>query len=244
MESEWKPELNWDGSTSYVAEEGDTAQTLVDQYSEVTSLEQAQSLIGTDDIVAGQTEVSGQAVHNMFNNNGVLRLDLNSSRATDQRVIDHYVYAGHHATSKGASAFTGAHYFGNIFDQSLASNKYQGKICADGSLTDFTLNIKWYRNNGSIFNSTSYALTYEINAYKNYDVGTSKDFGGKRATSMNFRTYFYKSEFARKAGTPTRTLWAETSINTVLGQGAAVSDALSIVRPNYNYVNTKRNDKK
>ncbi|MFT6096089.1 MAG: hypothetical protein ACJAT0_000314 [Nonlabens sp.] len=49
---------------------------------------------------------------------------------------------------------------------------------------------------------------------------------------------------AKKADQAKRTRWAETSIHTVRGQGAAVSDALSIVRLNYNYIKTNQNDKK
>ena len=59
----WIPKVNDDGSVSYIAEAGDTAGTFASQYG--VSLDQANALIGTDNIQAGVTSVSGQSVFNL-----------------------------------------------------------------------------------------------------------------------------------------------------------------------------------
>lgn len=236
MESEWKPELNWDGSTSYVAEEGDTAQTLVDQYSEVTSLEQAQSLIGTDDIVAGQTEVSGQAVHNMFNNNGVLRLDLNSSRATDQRVIDQFVFATQHSLSKGHHAWASTEYYGNIDSRSQKGAVYSGKICSEGCLTDAKLSIAFFRSENNLFKKS---YIYPI-MFSNKSSGNPRakgtNFNGETNVRLTFFTWYIKSKYED----PIR--YRNASLSTRATQEYGVRNAVYQKKMNYQYINTISNE--
>ena len=103
----WKPKLNNDGSTSYIAESGDTAQSFADQYG--VTLKQAQELIGTDNIIAGETSVSGQDVFNMFGSS-VLKLQRGGN-TTKQQEWDQLVYAFDHSKSRGAFAINVKDYF-------------------------------------------------------------------------------------------------------------------------------------
>ena len=75
MAAEWVPEVKEDGSVAYVAEEGDSAETLSSQYG--ISQEQAEQITGTtgDTEINEGTEVSGETVEEVTGSE-VLKLDL------------------------------------------------------------------------------------------------------------------------------------------------------------------------
>jgi len=150
-EDDWVPTVNADGSTSYVAEAGDTAQTFADQYG--VSLDQAQSLIGTDNIQAGITAVSGQSVFNMNpygldSPSEVLNLQLGTYMSTEQRVIDQFSYAIQHSASKGATAWKATQYFGNVYKQLQTPRDYKGVVDIGGKKADINIYLQWYTSSG------------------------------------------------------------------------------------------------
>ena len=106
----WRPVVGSDGSTSYVAEEGDNAKTFAQQYG-LTS-KQANILVGTDKVEAGVTTVSGQNVKDITGSE-ILKLDLTSGLATDQRKFDQFIFGGDYSKSKGKYSFSPSGFFSN-----------------------------------------------------------------------------------------------------------------------------------
>ncbi len=109
-ENEWKPIVLDDGSLSYFAEKGDSANTLAKQYN--ISQKVAEQLTGTkgNELIEVGTEITGQKVKNITGNE-ILKLDLNSKMATEQRVFDQWLFARDYTTTK-----PGFHYFFNSTD--------------------------------------------------------------------------------------------------------------------------------
>src|SRR5690554_1004914 len=83
----WKPIVNDDGSTSYVKEEGDTESTLQSQYG--LDKKTAENLYSTID---ENGVISGEEVYNETGKD-ILQLDVTSSQATEQRMIDQISFA-------------------------------------------------------------------------------------------------------------------------------------------------------
>ena len=113
----WTPTVSSDGDVSYVAEEGATAESFVSQYGEPNGidLEDAQQLIGVANncIVAGETSVSGAAVKDFQGEggNGILKLDVTSSMAVDQRIFDQLLFAVDYSRSLGDTDFLPSDYY-------------------------------------------------------------------------------------------------------------------------------------
>ncbi|MFL0095017.1 RHS repeat-associated core domain-containing protein, partial [Tenacibaculum maritimum] len=108
MAAEWIPEVDENGSVSYIAEKGDTADTFVSQYGKPNGIdkEDAQKLIGVadKDIKAGETAVSGSDVKNLTGSE-VLKIDVKSDMATDQRMFDQLLFAVDFSRSGGDNGF-------------------------------------------------------------------------------------------------------------------------------------------
>ncbi|AWX45121.1 hypothetical protein HME9304_02131 [Flagellimonas maritima] len=134
MSAFWVPKLNEDGSTSYIAEEGDTVETFQSQY----GLEdgQAEAIIGNQEIVAGETEISGEQVKQVTESD-VLQLDLASDQAKgkkgEQRIFDQFVFAGDIAASKGEDRFFSGDFFSNL--QTIKTGQGGGTISGTASMT-------------------------------------------------------------------------------------------------------------
>ncbi len=121
----WKPGVDGNGNTTYIAEKGDSPKTLADQYG--LTQNQAEQITGTTGStpIAEGTKISGQKVKSTTGSD-ILSLDLNSEMATDQRTIDQAVFAMDHSRAKGDIGFYSTDYFGNA--------KYKNVINASGSL--------------------------------------------------------------------------------------------------------------
>jgi hypothetical protein len=91
----WKPEIDDFGNTQYIAEQGDNINTFVSQYdisrSDAENIFNQNNIDTKADNVEGQ-EISGQIVETVTGND-VLKLDMKSKMATQQRVLDHLVFA-------------------------------------------------------------------------------------------------------------------------------------------------------
>lgn len=155
MGAEWIPNLNVDGSTSYIAEEGDSAATLSSQYG--ISQTDAEAITGTkgDNKISAGTEISGQKVSevnpyglkgsDLASRGEVLKLDLNSPEGkSEQRRWDHYVYSSDQSTSNGGYAFSSSNYFTNINMRSMLSGN--ALMCIDGIEVKLNYNIPMYRS--------------------------------------------------------------------------------------------------
>ncbi|WP_339609458.1 RHS repeat-associated core domain-containing protein [uncultured Planktosalinus sp.] len=110
---EWDPQVNEDGSTSYIAEAGDSAETFASQYG--FDQETAETITGTtgNTEIAEGTEVSGGKVKEVTGSEA-LKLDLDSPEGkSSQRRFDHFMFAADHSRSQGAWAFLSTDYFSN-----------------------------------------------------------------------------------------------------------------------------------
>ena len=88
----WKPEVDGNGKVNYIAEQGDNAVTLAEQYG--LPQEQAEAITGTEgkEPIKAGTKITGETVKKVTGSD-VLKLDLTSSRATEQRRFDQLVFA-------------------------------------------------------------------------------------------------------------------------------------------------------
>jgi|GEM_PF-3788626 len=165
----WKPEVGDDGTTSFIAEEGDTKETLGSQYG--LDKETVDQIVGDKTITEG-TKISGQDVYNATGKE-VLRLDLKSPEATDQRIFDQFLFARDLTVSKGNATFQTSEFYSNRtpgLKRGLANMTVDGetfkvqfnlplyRVQADGSSNSVSLGISAFDYNqttGTTFNNQS-----------------------------------------------------------------------------------------
>ncbi len=97
----WIPEVNSEtGETSYVAEEGDSAESLSNQYG--VSQSKAEAITGTkgSDKIKEGTTISGKTVAKNNNGNNVLRLDVGNENTTDADMVHQTLFAVRNETVK------------------------------------------------------------------------------------------------------------------------------------------------
>jgi len=156
-EQDWIPTLDDNGDVSYVAEEGDNAQTFATQFD--VSKSEAKQIV-PDDIKTGET-ISGDKVK-AITGNEVLRLDL-SKEQTDEHVSYQLNFAIEHSKSKGAGGFFTNEYF-NLDYTKPALKSIQGKV---GNI-DFKFDLPLYNTSyeKGILNPTHYPYYISNTAYK------------------------------------------------------------------------------
>ena len=144
--ADWIPLVNEDGTVSYIAEEGDSAETLQEQY----DLEdgQAEEIIGDQEVVAGQTTISGVDVQEVTGSS-VLQLDLNSDMATGDRVIQQFVFANDFTSSQGKNGWYATEFYGGVFNQLQTTQLYNGNIQLNGESVEAQLSMQWYTSQGT-----------------------------------------------------------------------------------------------
>jgi len=143
MASMWIPQVNEDGSTSYIAEAGDSAESMASQYG--LSQDDAEAITGTtgDTEIAEGTEVSGETVNNVTGSE-VLKLDLQSPEGkSEQRRFDQFLFARDHSNSKGAYSFLSTDYFSNTKYMDMMSGNATMNI--DGKQVGLHYEIPMYR---------------------------------------------------------------------------------------------------
>ena len=97
----WIPQVNSEtGETSYVAEEGDSAESLSNQYG--VSQSKAEAITGTkgSDKIKEGTTISGKTVAKNNNGNNVLRLDVGNENTTDADMVHQTLFAVRNETVK------------------------------------------------------------------------------------------------------------------------------------------------
>lgn len=154
LSPDWISKLNEDGSTSYIAEAGDSASTMSSQYG--ISQDNAEAITGTTGTteIAEGTEVSGQTVNNVTGSE-VLKLDLNSKEGrSSQKRFDQFVYATDHSGSRGSSASLSTDYYSNTQFKDVISG--EASLNIDGVNVTVNYNIPLYRS--ATFDGTSTAV--------------------------------------------------------------------------------------
>ena len=169
---DWKPQVDEQGNTSYVAEQGDSAETLSQQYG--ISQEDAEQITDTtgDTKIEEGTEVSGETVAEVTGSE-VLKLDLNSDMATESRVIQQFVFANDYTSSQGGDGWYATSFYGGVFDRLQTDYTYQGNIQLGGGTVEARLTMQWYTSQGSYFNTTLHS------AYVSTGLHYSEDRVGK-----------------------------------------------------------------
>ena len=113
---DWLPKVNEDGSVSYIAEGGDSAETLQKQYNLKDG--EAEAIIGNQEVVAGETVLSGEKVQSVTGNE-VLKLDLSSDLATSQRRFDQFLFGRDYSTTEGRDKFYPTKYYSATSAQNI-----------------------------------------------------------------------------------------------------------------------------
>jgi RHS repeat-associated protein len=171
-EAKWKPEVNSDGSTKYIAEKGDNASTLASQYG--ITQKDAESITGTkgDSKIKEGTSISGKKVKEVTGNE-IMKFDPNSKLATDQKMIDHIVFAMDHTNKNENIAFSSTDFFKKTMVQTF---KLDGTIKVDDK--DIAVNVQ-YRNHRAV--STRGASTSTLSGSSPFRV---KPTSGKKYKSL------------------------------------------------------------
>ncbi|TYA56798.1 hypothetical protein [Formosa maritima] len=132
---EWIPQVNENGSTSYIAEKGDNANTLASQYG--LKQDVADNLYATLD----NGEISGADTKSITGSD-VMELNMQSDMATEQRVFDQFVFATDYTFSKGEFDFKPSEFFKN---RSSSLSQTSGKANLNG--VDIYYDITLYNPN-------------------------------------------------------------------------------------------------
>jgi len=171
LAAEWVPTVKEDGSTAYIAEAGDSAKTMSSQYG--ISQSNAEAITGTtgDTEIAAGTEISGESVKNVTGND-VLKLDLNSKLATDQRVFDQFVFAADHSKSLGKDGFFTTQYYGNVFNQSNRIKQGFATLSLNGKNIPISFHLPLYDTQG-VFRNVNYYAYY----LSNYQITDNHRYG-------------------------------------------------------------------
>ena len=179
QENEWIPKVNDDGSTSYIAEKGDTAKTLSSQYG--ISLNQAEKITNTkssESIKAG-TEISGEKVKSVTGSD-VLKLDLVSKEGkNDQKRFNQFLFATDHSYSKGKFDFLPSDYFENRMNASASPITGYGNIngvanlTSDGETVRVNFSLTLYNPNSASKWKTQFPISNYIDANKPGTNGTT-----------------------------------------------------------------------
>ena len=110
--AEWIPEVDSDGNIFYIAEFGDTAETFASQFG--LDIETAQNIIGkSDSQIEPMTLVSGKSVMD-YTGSQILKLDMSSSMANDQRKFNQLLFTVDVTRSVGGKYFQPEDYYSNI----------------------------------------------------------------------------------------------------------------------------------
>ncbi|NER14552.1 hypothetical protein GWK08_13945 [Leptobacterium flavescens] len=99
MAARWIPRVLEDGTVVYIAEAGDSAETLSSQYN--ISQDEAEAITGTEGNtkIKKGTQISGQTVKDATGSE-VLKLNLKSELATEQRQFEQILFAFDHSKTK------------------------------------------------------------------------------------------------------------------------------------------------
>ncbi len=130
---DWEPVVTESGGVKYLAEKGDNIYTFMSQYN--LSFDQAKSIFENAGIsnpvnnygfaksIETGTAIGGDAVKKVTGSE-ILKLDWNSSRATDQRKTDQIMFAIKYNKTKEISSFDMKDFNTNIYNAYKGLNLY------------------------------------------------------------------------------------------------------------------------
>jgi RHS repeat-associated protein len=133
----WKAEVSDDGSVNYQPEVGDNAETLASQYG--LTMDQANAILCS----GGVGTISGQDVKNVLGTD-LLSLDLKSEKATNQRILDHFLFARDYSVTEGKDAFVPAKFYKNVGLRSSSTGL--GMVEYGGEKTKVFFQIPFHRS--------------------------------------------------------------------------------------------------
>ena len=227
MAPEWTPKVNKDGSVSYIAEKGDSAQTLATQYG--LSKDKAEAITGTkgNTKIKQGTKISGSTVNNVTGS-PVLKLDLNSKLGKNsQRRFDHFMFARDHSNSEGGFSFLSTQYFSNTKYKDEISGR--AKMHIDNESVDVLYNIPLYRS--STFDSSSTAI-----ALANSPVDLDPTDGKSMENQQNLILPIYHPDTMKRMGDYTIFINGK--------DGDKVWDRMNKNFPKFNYIRIQNKIKK
>jgi RHS repeat-associated protein len=207
MSSDWIPKVNEDGSISYIAEKGDTAETFAKQYN--ISMTDAQKIVGNT--TSEGTEITGQQVVDVLGlGKEALKLDLKSGLDTPQRKIDQFIFAMHHSKSKGANGFMADEYFQNILTGELQPPQLiKGNVTLEnGKKVSMSMTLPFYTSTGHIFKGSKYHIAFYSNNPSNLRQGKGSMFGGNQ--SVNHYVISYGFKIGNKMSYQSGGIWMST----------------------------------
>ena len=162
-ENEWKPVVTKKGKVFYVEEKGDNVETLKSQYG--LSDFAANAIYNTMDDAG---VITGQDVAKYNGGNPVLKLDLDSPQATEQRIWDHFVFARDFSTGYSKTitkegdldkySFLSTKFFSNTDYKNMVYG--HATMAIDDKFVDLDYEIPFYRS--GTFDNTGTAIRYSI----------------------------------------------------------------------------------
>jgi hypothetical protein len=189
----WKGEVDDNGSVSYKAEKGDNMKTFQKQYS--VSKKNAKSIFNSKDskldynkdgTLKEGSSVSGKSVK-AATGSDILKLDLSSDMATDQRIFDQFMFAVDYSKSKGDYGFYTAQFYGNIYES--FSRYHDGKATYNGA--DIIYSLPLYETKGVLFKVTSYSY-FLSNSSVSDGLRTGNGFSKDNKPKSIYVCYFIK----------------------------------------------------
>ncbi len=173
----WVPKVNDDGTTTYVAEEGDSADSLSEQYG--IDQKQAEKITGTtgDTEITEGTEVSGEQVEQVTGSD-VLKLDLASKQAKgkegEQRIFDQFLFARDYEVSKGGVTLNAGDFYSNLGSVKTghggAGLDGTASLTVDGTTFDVLFDI--YLQGGNGLGKSRSTLNISVAPRRNAQYGT------------------------------------------------------------------------
>ena len=160
-------------------------------------------------------------------------MDLDGGQATDQRILDQFIYAMQHSATKGRTDFSGSEYFSNILkSQKQLPVDYFGTFSTIDGDIPISMNIQWYTSQG-FFTTTKYYYAIFSNSNLNQPGHVNGSLlGGSREIVHQKVHYYYRIPGGTgKNGNFSFTFTSHqtTSYNFV--------KQLFTPRPKYNYTN-------
>jgi hypothetical protein len=159
---EWKPQVDKQRNTFYIAEKGDNISTFKSQYGisdkKAKKIFKANRLSISSNIKKGES-ISGESIKKVTGSN-ILKLNLTSPQATSQRKLDHLIFSLDRSKKDGYT-MDPKQYFGNVkkgttsFFTGTGGLSGRGDINVDGKEVNVYYNavINWN------FKSQNYPIT-------------------------------------------------------------------------------------
>ena len=184
----WRPQSTG-GKVSYIAEEGDTIETFMSQFG--MSRAEAERVFGNAGllgmtIIPGTSTVSGSDVSSDKDgaNKQILKLDLASKQATDQRFLDQFVFAIDFSRDYGERHFSPHDFYTNALRLS-----YNSKARNSGKLSIDVDGVKY-----SVINFVS-SYQFKLNSKIRTDINTfgnswkNPRAGGRSTIGIGYNAY-------------------------------------------------------